>query len=81
MRAHEEKPTRAFMRSLLFWGITEEIAEQAGLRKSQYAKRGKVISFQDASIAAVCIAYDCTLVTENDKLCPGSHGDRGRNRT
>jgi len=45
------------------------------------AKRGKVISFQDASIAAVCIAYDCTLVTENDKLCPSSHGDRGRNRT
>jgi hypothetical protein len=35
------------------------------------AKRGKVISFQDASIAAVCIAYGCTFVTENDKLCPG----------
>src|SRR6266436_4289471 len=51
MRPQEDKPTRAFMRSLLFFGITKEIAEQAGLLKAQYAKRGKAISFQDASIA------------------------------
>ena len=70
MRPHEEKPTRAFMRSLLFFAITEEIAGQAGLLKAQYSKRGKAISFQDASIAAVCIAYGCTLVTENDKDFP-----------
>ena len=72
MRAHEEKPTRAFMRSLLFFAITKvkEIAEAAGLLKAQYAKRGKAISFQDASIAAVCIAYGCTLVTENTKDFP-----------
>jgi predicted nucleic acid-binding protein len=70
MRPHEEKPTRAFMRSLLFFGITKEIAEQAGLLKAQYAKRGRAISFQDASIAAVCIAYGCTLVTENTKDFP-----------
>ncbi len=38
--------------------------------KSQYSKRGKSISFQDASIAAVCIAYGCTLVTENTKDFP-----------
>jgi len=41
-----------------------------GLLKSQYSKRGKSISFQDASIAAVCIAYGCTLVTENTKDFP-----------
>jgi predicted nucleic acid-binding protein len=67
MRPHEEKPTRLFMRSLLFFAITEEIAEAAGLLKAQYAKRGTTISVQDASIAAVCIAYGCTLVTENTK--------------
>jgi predicted nucleic acid-binding protein len=67
MRPHEEKPTRLFMRSLLFFAITEEIAEAAGLLKAQYAKRGKTISVQDASIAAVCIAYGCTLVIENTK--------------
>ncbi len=70
MRPSEEKPTRAFMRSLLFLAITEDIAEQAGRLKAQYAKRGRAISFQDASIAAVCIAYGCTLVTENTKDFP-----------
>ncbi len=70
MRPHEEKPTRAFMRSLLFFEITKEIAEDAGLLKAQYSKRGKTISFQDASIAAVCITYGCTLVTENIKDFP-----------
>ena len=70
MRPHEEKPTRLLMRSLLFFEITEEIAEAAGLLKAQYAKRGKTISVQDASIAAVCIAYGCTLVTENTKDFP-----------
>src|SRR5579864_9289749 len=61
MRPNEEKPTRAFMRSLLFLSITEDVAEQAGRLKAQYAKRGRTISFQDASIAAVCIAYGCTM--------------------
>ena len=70
MRPSEEKPTRAFMKSLLFLAITEDIAEQAGRLKAQYAKRGKTLSFQDASIAAVCIAYGCTLVTENAKDFP-----------
>jgi len=78
MRPHEEKPTRAFMRSLLFFGITQEIAEQAGLLKAQYSKRGKAISFQDASIAAVCIAHGCSLVTENTSDFPIS-GRTGRN--
>ena len=64
MRPHEEKPTRAFMRSLLFFAITEEVAEQAGLLKAQYARRGRT------RIAAVCIAYGCTLVTENAKDFP-----------
>ena len=70
MRPNEEKPTRAFMKSLLFLSITEDIAEQAGRLKARYAKRGRTLSFQDASIAAVCIAYGCTLVTENDKDYP-----------
>ena len=70
MRPHEEKATREFMRSLLFLSITEEVAEGAGRLMAQYQKRGKTLSFQDASIAAVCIAYDCTLVTENTKDFP-----------
>ena len=70
MRPHEEKTTRAFMKSLVFLPITEDIAEDAGRLKAHYSKRGKTLSFQDASIAAVCIAYGCTLVTENTKDFP-----------
>ena len=70
MRSHEEKLTRAFMQSLLFLAITAEIAEQAGLLKARYSKLGKTLSFQDATIAAVAIAYGCTLVTENIKDFP-----------
>jgi tRNA(fMet)-specific endonuclease VapC len=65
MRPNEEIPARAFMQSLLFLAITEDIAAQAGRLKALYARRGRTLSCQDASIAAVCIAYGCTLVTEN----------------
>jgi predicted nucleic acid-binding protein len=70
MRPHEEKATRAFMKSLVFLPVTAEIAEQAGLLKQRYAKRGKVLSVQDATIAAISIAYGCMLVTENTKDFP-----------
>jgi|ERR1035438_4351572 predicted nucleic acid-binding protein len=70
MRPFEEKATRAFMRSLVFLPVTSEIAEHAGHLKARYAKRGKVLSVQDATIAAVCIAYGCALVTKNVKDFP-----------
>ena len=62
MRPHEEKPTRTFMRSLLFFGITKEIAEQAGLLKAQYARRGRTISFQDEIGRASCRERVCQYV-------------------
>jgi predicted nucleic acid-binding protein len=58
------------MKSLVFLPVTEEIAEQAGHLKAHYAKRGKILSLQDVTIAAVSIAYGCTLVTENVKEFP-----------
>jgi hypothetical protein len=70
MRAQEEKATRAFMGSLVFLPVTSEIAEHAGHLKARYARRGKALSVQDATIAAVSIAYGCTLVTENVKDLP-----------
>jgi len=70
MRPHEEKPTRAFMQSLVFLPVTQEIAEQAGHLKASHGRQGKSLSFQDATIAAVAIAYDCMLVTENVKDLP-----------
>src|SRR6266496_2992669 len=70
MRAHEEKRTRAFMQSLLFLPVTEQISEQAGLLKAHYGRHGRTLSLQDATIAAVSLAYGCTLVTENVKDFP-----------
>lgn len=70
MRPNEEKPTRAFMKSLMFLPATEEIAERAGYLKAHYSKRGKTLSVQDVMIASVSIAYGCTLVTENVKDFP-----------
>ena len=70
MRPHEEKTTREFMRSLVFLPVTSEIAEHAGRLKARYARRGKALSVQDATIAAVAITYGCTLVTENVKDFP-----------
>jgi predicted nucleic acid-binding protein len=70
MRPHEEKTTRAFLSSLVFLPITEDIAKRAGRLKAHYARRGTTISFQDACIAAVCIAYDCPLATENTRDFP-----------
>ena len=70
MRANEETATRAFMNSLLFLPVTAEIAERAGHLKAQYARRGTSLAFQDVTIAAVCMAYGCTLVTENVRDFP-----------
>jgi len=58
------------MKSLVFLPVSAEIDEQAGHLKRRYAKRGKAIFFQDVTIAAVSIAYGCTLVTENIKDFP-----------
>jgi predicted nucleic acid-binding protein len=58
------------MKSLVFLPVTAEIAEHAGLLKARYARQGKVLSVQDATIVAVSIAYRCTLITENLKDFP-----------
>src|SRR5260370_34825185 len=63
MRPHEEKPTQAFMKSLVFLPITAEIAEHAGTLKARYSKRGRILSLQEVTIAALPIAYGCTILT------------------
>src|SRR5712691_1013583 len=50
MRPHEEKSTRAFMKSLVFLPVTGDIAEHAGHLKARYMKRGKILSLQDVTI-------------------------------
>ena len=56
MRAAEEIQTRALMESLEFLPTTYEIARQ-----------GQTLSLADTTIAAVALAYQCTVITENAK--------------
>ncbi|RLF11364.1 MAG: type II toxin-antitoxin system VapC family toxin [Thermoprotei archaeon] len=46
---------------------TYEIARRAAFIDAYLAKRGRIISFPDAVIAATAIHYDLTLVTRNTR--------------
>jgi predicted nucleic acid-binding protein len=70
MNPKEETPTRAFVESLEYLPITLHIAEQAGLLKRDYARRGRTLSIADAMIAAVALANNCTLITGNARDFP-----------
>lgn len=70
MKAHEEDATEEFLRSLEFYGVTWAIARSAGILKRDYARRGITLTLADATIAAVALAHEITLVTDNAKDYP-----------
>jgi predicted nucleic acid-binding protein len=70
MRPHEAKATEALLGSLDFYNVTWEIARRAGELKREWANRGHTIAVPDITIAAVALAYDLTLVTDNRKHFP-----------
>ena len=70
MRAHEATVTEALLRSLKFYEVTWEIARRAGELKREWAKKGHTLALPDATIAAVALAHDVTLVTDNRKHFP-----------
>ena len=67
MRAAEEIQTRALMESLEFLPTTYEIARHGGILRRDFARRGQTLSLADTTIAAVALAYQCTVITENAK--------------
>lgn len=67
LRPKEEKATEEFLRSLEYYHVTWPVARLAGLLKRDHAKKGAVVSIADATIAAVAIAYDLPLLTDNVK--------------
>lgn len=67
LRPKEEKATEEFLRSLEYYHITWPVARLAGLLKRDHAKKGIAVSIADATIAAVAIAYDLPLLTDNVK--------------
>ena len=65
MRAKEEEPTEEFLRSLEYYHITWAVARLAGLLKRDYARKGRTLNIADATIAAVALAHELTLLTDN----------------
>ncbi len=70
MKAMEQQGTDELLESLAFYDVTWEVARMAGLLKRDWARRGRTLGVMDATIAAVALAYDLTLVTDNGKDYP-----------
>jgi predicted nucleic acid-binding protein len=70
MRPKEEEATEEFLKSLEYYHLTWPVARVAGLLKRDYARRGVTLTVADATIAAVALAHDLTLMTDNIKDFP-----------
>ena len=70
LRTGEETKTRAFIDSLECMPITPAIAQQAGLLRRDWRTRGQTLSYTDVTIAAVALANQAPLLTDNKKHFP-----------
>ena len=70
MFPHEEARTEGLLSSLEYFDVTWEIARQAGLLKSSWARQGITLSLPDATIAAVVLANRLILLTDNLRHFP-----------
>ena len=70
LRPKEERATEEFLRSLQYFDVTWPIARLAGLLKRNYARKGKTLTISDATIAAVAIHHQLTLLTDNVRDFP-----------
>lgn len=70
MRPKEEAATEEFLRSLEYYHLTWPAARLAGLLKRDYSRKGTTITMADATIAAVALVHELTLMTDNVKDFP-----------
>jgi len=70
MRPNEEAATEEFLRSLDYYHLTWPVARLAGLLKRDYGRKGSTITVADATIAAVALIHELTLITDNLKDFP-----------
>jgi predicted nucleic acid-binding protein len=70
LRPKEEKATEEFLRSLEYYHVTWPVSRLAGLLKRDHARKGVAITVSDATIAAVALAHQLTLLTDNVKDFP-----------
>jgi predicted nucleic acid-binding protein len=70
LRPKEEEATEAFLRSLEYYHLTWPVARIAGLLKRDYGRKGWTLTVADATIAAVAMVHELTLMTDNVKDFP-----------
>jgi hypothetical protein len=70
LRSHEETRTRELLESLQYFPISWPVARLAGLLKRDYGRKGITLTTTDATIAAVTLHYELTLITDNLKHYP-----------
>lgn len=70
MRPHEAKLTEVFFQSLEFYPVTREIARHAGELYQEWRRKGRALALPDLTIAAVAIANQLHLATDNPKDFP-----------
>jgi len=70
MRPKERSHTEAFLDSLYCYDITKKIAARAGTLKYEWSQRGITLSTSDTIIAAVALAHNLVLMTDNLKHYP-----------
>ena len=67
MRPKEEQATEEFIRSLEYYHLTWPVARLAGLLKRGPSRKGTTVTVADATIAAVALMHELTLMTDNVK--------------
>jgi predicted nucleic acid-binding protein len=70
VRPKEETATEEFLKSLEYYHVTWPVARLAGLLKRDHARKGIALTVTDATIAAVAIVHELTLMTDNIKDFP-----------
>jgi len=70
MGQKEEAATEEFLRSLEYYHVTWPVARLAGLLKRDFGRKGKTVTIADATIAAVALAHELTVMTDNVKDFP-----------
>ena len=70
MRPAEEAYTQAFLVTLQYYPVTWPVARLAGLLKRDHAKKGITLATTDATIAAVALHNELSLITDNLKHYP-----------
>ena len=70
IRRGEEVTTEAFIDSLIYLPVTRAIAREAGLLRRNWRAKGQTLSYTDVTIAAVALANQVPLLTDNRKHFP-----------